>query len=47
LTTALAMGADRAIHVETDSDLEPLSVAQLFQKIVEKEQPKLVFLGKI
>lgn len=46
LRTALAMGADRAIQVETDADLEPLSVAKLFHKIVEREQPSIVILGK-
>lgn len=46
LRTALAMGADRAIHVETDALLEPLAVAKLLKKIVDKEQPSLVLLGK-
>ena len=46
LRTALAMGADRAIHVETDAPLEPLAVAKLLKKIVDKEQPSLVLLGK-
>ena len=46
LRTALAMGADRAIHVETDASLEPLAVAKLLKKIVDKEQPSLVLLGK-
>jgi len=46
LLTALAMGADRGIHVETDSILEPLHVAKMFKKLVEQEQPNLVFLGK-
>jgi electron transfer flavoprotein beta subunit len=50
LRTALAIGADRAILVETPSgemqDLQPLAVAKLLQKIAEKEQPKLVILGK-
>jgi electron transfer flavoprotein beta subunit len=43
---ALAMGADRAIHVETESHLEPLAVARMFKKIVEKEKPDLILLGK-
>lgn len=46
LRTALAMGADRAIHIETEGKLEPLSVAKLLKKIVEKENPNLIFLGK-
>ena len=46
LRTALAMGADRAIHVETDTLLDPLAVAKLLKKIVDKEQPSLVLLGK-
>jgi electron transfer flavoprotein beta subunit len=51
LRTALAMGCDRAIHVQTDlrtdyMQLQPLAVAQLFQKIVEKEKSDLVLLGK-
>ena len=46
LRTALAMGADRAILVETDEAVEPLGVAKLLKKIVEEEQPRLVILGK-
>jgi len=46
LRTGLAMGADRAILVETDEDMEPLASAQVFLKIVEKENPGLVILGK-
>ncbi|KAJ2705632.1 putative electron transfer flavoprotein subunit [Coemansia spiralis] len=46
LRTALAMGADRAIHVSTDDALEPLSVAKLFSKVVGAEKPDLVILGK-
>ncbi len=46
LRTALAMGADRAIHVETDAELQPLAVAKLLNKLVEKEAPQLVILGK-
>jgi electron transfer flavoprotein beta subunit len=46
IRTALAMGADRGILVETDVVLEPLAVAKLLRAIVEKEQPKLVILGK-
>ncbi len=46
LRTALAMGADRGILVETDAELQPLAVAKLLKAIVEKEQPTLVILGK-
>ncbi|KAI9504981.1 putative electron transfer flavoprotein subunit [Coemansia sp. RSA 1358] len=46
LRTALAMGADRAIHVKTDEMLEPLSVAKLFSRIISEEKPNLVILGK-
>ena len=46
LRTALAMGADRAILIETDSELEPLAVAKLLKQIVLKEEPQLVILGK-
>jgi len=46
LRTALAMGADRGILVETDVPLEPLAIAKLLKAVVEKEQPGLVILGK-
>ena len=46
LRTALALGADRAILVETDVDLQPLAVAKLLKAVIDKEQLKLVFLGK-
>jgi len=46
IRTALAMGADRGIHILTDADLQPLAVAKLLKAIVDKEQPKLVILGK-
>ena len=46
LRTALALGADRAILVETDVELQPLAVAKLLQALVVKEAPKLVLLGK-
>ena len=46
LRTALAMGADRAIHVETDAILEPLTVAKLLKKVADNEQPQIVLLGK-
>lgn len=46
LRTALAMGADRAVHVETDAKLEPLAVAKLLKAIADKEQPDVLLLGK-
>jgi len=46
LRTALAIGADRAILVQTDVELQPLAVAKLFKAIVDREQPQLVILGK-
>lgn len=46
LRTALAMGADRAIHIETEQTLEPLAVAKLLKAVAEKEQTQLLFLGK-
>jgi electron transfer flavoprotein beta subunit len=51
IRTALAMGCDRGIHIQTDlrtdyMDLQPFAIAQLFQKIVEKEKSDLVLLGK-
>jgi electron transfer flavoprotein beta subunit len=46
LRTGLAMGADRAILVISDENLEPLAVARVLQKIVEQEKPELVVMGK-
>ena len=46
LRTGLAMGADRAILVLTDDNLEPLAVARVLQKLVEQEKPELVLMGK-
>ena len=51
LRTALAMGCDRAIHIQTDlrtdyMELQPFAVAQMFQKMVEKEKSDLILLGK-
>jgi electron transfer flavoprotein beta subunit len=46
IRTALAMGADRGILVETDVDLQPLAVAKLLRAIVDQEQPRIVILGK-
>ncbi len=46
LRTALALGADRAIHVESDDVLESLTVAKLLKKVIDDEQPGLVIMGK-
>ena len=46
LRTALAMGADRAILVQTDDEVEPLAVAKILKAIADEEQPGLVILGK-
>ncbi|HET9428801.1 MAG TPA: electron transfer flavoprotein subunit beta/FixA family protein [Allosphingosinicella sp.] len=46
LRTALAMGADRAILIQTDDEVEPLAVAKLLAKVAEEEQPGLFILGK-
>src|SRR5215475_8382965 len=46
LRTAMAIGADRAILVETNEELQPLAVAKLLKALVDKEQPQLVILGK-
>jgi len=46
LRTALALGADRAIHIETSFETQPLGVAQTLKALVERESPRLVILGK-
>ena len=46
LRTALAMGADRAVHIETDKKLEPLTVAKLLKALTDKENPQILLLGK-
>jgi len=46
IRTALAMGADRGILVETDEDLQPLAIAKLLKGIVDKESPDMIILGK-
>ena len=43
---ALAVGADRGIHVKTDNYIEPLGVAKILKKVIEKEKPDMVFMGK-
>ncbi len=46
LRTALALGADRAVLVETDSLLEPLGISKVLQKVIEDEKPEIIILGK-
>lgn len=46
LRTALAMGADRAILVKTDEEVEPLAIAKILKAVVEREGPKIVLMGK-
>jgi electron transfer flavoprotein beta subunit len=46
LRTAMAIGADRGILVQTDQELEPLAVAKLLKALVDKEQPQVIILGK-
>lgn len=46
LRSALALGADRAIHIATDSSLEPLAIAKLLHALVQQEQPQIILLGK-
>ncbi|MDP7143246.1 MAG: electron transfer flavoprotein subunit beta/FixA family protein [Alphaproteobacteria bacterium] len=46
LRTALAIGADKAIHIQTDADLQPLAIAKLLKGVAESENPDLIILGK-
>ena len=46
IRTALAMGADRGLHIQTDDDLQPLAVAKLLKAVVEAEKPDMVLMGK-
>lgn len=46
LRSALAMGADRAVHIHTDSEIQPLGAAKLLKALVEKETPQMVIIGK-
>jgi electron transfer flavoprotein beta subunit len=46
IRTALALGADRGVLVETDSEMQPLAIAKVLKAVVEKEQPQLIILGK-
>jgi electron transfer flavoprotein beta subunit len=46
IRTALAMGADRGVLVETDAELQPLAVAKMLRALAEREQPRLILMGK-
>ncbi|MDX2074513.1 MAG: electron transfer flavoprotein subunit beta/FixA family protein [Alphaproteobacteria bacterium] len=46
LRSALAMGADRAVHIHTDTEIQPLGAAKLLKALVEKEAPEMVIIGK-
>jgi len=46
IRTALAMGADRGIHIKTDNELEPLAISKIISKIVEEEKPSIILMGK-
>src|SRR6476661_11022738 len=46
IRTALAMGADRGVLVQTDAELQPLAVAKLLKAVIEKEGPEIVIIGK-
>ncbi len=46
LRTAMALGADRAVHIETDEELAPLSIAKLLKAVQDKEEAQLILLGK-
>lgn len=46
IRTALALGADRGIHVETEAELQPLAIAKLLKAVVDKEEPQLIITGK-
>ena len=46
IRTALAMGADRGIHIKTDNDLEPLAISKIISKVAEEEKPSIILMGK-
>ena len=46
IRTALAMGADRGIHIKTDTDLEPLAISKIISKVAEEEKPSIILMGK-
>ena len=46
IRTALAMGADRGIHINTENDLEPLAISKIISKVAEEEKPSIILMGK-
>ena len=46
IRTALAMGADRGIHIKSDIELEPLAISKIISKITEEEKPSIILMGK-
>ena len=46
IRTALAMGADRGIHIKTNNDLEPLAISKIISKVAEEEKPSIILMGK-
>jgi len=46
IRTALAMGADRGIHIKVDNDLEPLAISKIISKVAEEEKPSIILMGK-
>ncbi len=46
IRTALAMGADRGIHIKTDNDLEPLAISKIISKVAKEEKPSIILMGK-
>ena len=46
IRTALAMGAERGIHIKTDNDLEPLAISKIISKVAEEEKPSIILMGK-
>ena len=46
IRTALAMGADRGIHIKTENDLEPLAISKIISKVAEEEKPSIILMGK-
>ena len=46
IRTALAMGADRGIHIRTENDLEPLAISKIISKVAEEEKPSIILMGK-
>ena len=46
IRNALAMGADRGIHIKTENDLEPLAISKIISKVAEEEKPSIILMGK-